>query len=147
MNYTTGGVSGGGHVTARSGDIAYTGGMWFLPVYQYTVDRTTGNTESSLNFFAVTAGVRYYLPFVPEALKGLFAGAELGYGIPLLQYSVRGSPKSVDLGTYVIVTGNLGYQYRMSDAISFEAAARFVFMPTSPVTLTIIPTVGASYHL
>ena len=121
--------------------------MWFLPVYQFSVDRTTGNTESSLNFFAVTAGMRYYLPFVPESLKGIFVGGELGYGIPLLQYSVRGAPKSVDLGSYFIVTGSAGYQYRFSEKISFEAAARFVFMPTSPVSLAIIPTVGASYHL
>jgi len=147
INYSTGGVSGGGHVTARAGDLAYTGGMWFLPVYDFTVDRTTGNTLSSLNFFAVTAGLRYYLPFVPEALKGIFAGAEVGYGIPLLQYSVRGAPKSVDLGSYFIVTGSAGYQYRFSDKVSVEVAARFVFMPTSPVSLAIIPTVGASYHL
>lgn len=140
INYTSGGVTGGAQVGVRAGNLAWTGGLWYLPVYQYDVDRTTGSVNSYASFLAATAGVRYY------AYQGLFVGAEVGYGIPLIQHLVRGAAKSVDLGTYAIGALSVGYQYRMG-AFSIEAGARMVFMPTSPVAMAVMPNIGVSYHL
>lgn len=147
INYNSGGVSGGAHVRVRSGNIEYTGGLWYLPVYSASIFRSTGNAESVVSFFMASAGFRYFPEFLPEALRGIFAGVEVGYGIPLIQNSVAGSPKSLDLGTYITGALSFGYQYRLGSSVSIEAGTQVIVMPTKNVMLGAMPYVGASYHL
>jgi len=147
IDYRTGGVSGGAHVRVRAGRLEYTGGFWYLPVYQASIFRITGNAETMVSFFMASAGVRYFPEFLPGMLKGLFAGVELGYGIPLIQNSVAGKPKSLDLGTYIAGVISFGLQHRLAPSVSIEAGTQIVAMPTRYLLLGAMPYVGASYHL
>lgn len=147
IDYTSGGVAGGAHVRVRSGDVEYTGGLWYLPVYGADISRTTGDVTTRVNFFIASAGMRFFPAFLPGSLRGLFFGFEFGYGIPLIQNSVAGSPRTLDLGTYLSGALSLGYQYRLNGQVSIEFGTQVIFMPTTNVMLGAMPYVGASYHL
>ena len=147
FDYFSGGVSAGSHVRVRSGAIEYTGGMWYLPVYHVQVNRITGNVDTNVDFLAVTGGLRYFMTFLGKPLSNIFMSAELGYAIPLITHTIRGNPKSFDLGNYFVFASSVGYQYRISRNVSAEGELRFAFMPTTYAMLAIVPTVGVSYHL
>ncbi|HRP69896.1 MAG TPA: carbohydrate porin, partial [Turneriella sp.] len=146
INYTLGGVSGGAHVRVRSHTLEYTAGLWYLPVYSAAISRTTGDVSTNVAFFVASAGMRYFPEFIPS-LKGVFVGAELGYGIPMIENSVAGDARDLNLGTYFVAMLSIGYQYRLSVHFSVEAGTQFVFMPTTYVMLGATPYMAANYHL
>lgn len=147
INYNLGGISGGAHVRVRNGQIEYTGGLWYLPIYSTQISRTTKNVETHASFLIASAGVRFFPAFVPTFFKGIFAGGEVGYGIPMVAHSVGGEPKELYLGAPVTLALWLGYQLRLHEMFSIEAGVQVIFMPTSPVMLGATPYIGASYHL
>ncbi|MCS6972396.1 MAG: hypothetical protein NZL89_05155, partial [Leptospiraceae bacterium] len=98
-------------------------------------------------FLVASAGARYHLGFLPGMLRGIFAGAEIGYGIPMITNLGGGSARSLDLGTYAIGMLSFGYQYRLNKSVSFEGGIKLVVMPTRYLMLGSILYAGASYHL